>query len=73
MSESGISQLPVIDSEGKSVGAVRESRLMSKALEDRDVLEQPIIDNMEESFPVVDESAGDERMSWLFSSTRPPC
>src|ERR1035437_1459373 len=58
MSESGISQLPVIDSEGKSVGAVRESRLMSKALEDRDVLERPIIDIMDASFPVVDESEG---------------
>ena len=57
MNESGISQLPVIDSEGKSVGAVRESRLMAKALEDRDILEHPIIDVMEESFPVVDESA----------------
>ncbi len=58
MNDSGISQVPVIDSEGKSVGAVRESRLMSKALEDRDVLEQPIIDHMEASFPVVDESEG---------------
>jgi cystathionine beta-synthase len=57
MDESGISQLPVIDSEGKSVGAVRESRLMSKALEDRDTLESPIIDVMEESFPVVEDSA----------------
>jgi cystathionine beta-synthase len=56
MDEAGISQLPVIDSEGKSVGSVRESRLMSKALDDRDILEAPIIDVMEESFPVVDES-----------------
>lgn len=56
MDQSGISQLPVIDSEGKAVGAVRESRLMARALEDRDILEQPIIDVMEASFPVVDES-----------------
>jgi cystathionine beta-synthase len=56
MDQSGISQLPVIDSEGKSVGSVRESRLMARALEDRDVLEAPIIDAMEASFPVVDES-----------------
>jgi cystathionine beta-synthase len=58
MNDSGISQLPVIDSEGKSVGSVRESRLMSRALEDRDILEQPIIDVMEPSFPVVNESEG---------------
>src|SRR5579883_3155587 len=56
MDESGISQLPVLDSEGKSVGSVRESKLMSKALEDRDILERPIIDVMDPSFPVIDES-----------------
>jgi cystathionine beta-synthase len=56
MDQSGISQLPVIDSEGKSVGSVRESRLMAKALETREILEQPIIDVMEPSFPVVDEA-----------------
>ncbi len=56
MDASGISQLPVIDSEGKSIGSVRESRLMARALEDRAILEQPIIDVMEASFPVVDES-----------------
>ncbi|MDP4200780.1 MAG: cysteine synthase [Bacteroidota bacterium] len=55
MDTSGISQLPVIDSEGKSIGSVRESRLMARALEDRAILEQPIIDVMEASFPVVDE------------------
>jgi cystathionine beta-synthase len=57
MDESGISQLPVIDSEGKSVGSVRESKLMARALEDRNTLESPIIDVMDASFPVVDESA----------------
>jgi cystathionine beta-synthase len=57
MDASGISQLPVIDSEGKSVGSVRESKLMARALEDRNTLESPIIDVMDASFPVVDESA----------------
>jgi cystathionine beta-synthase len=56
MDQNGVSQLPVIDSEGKSVGSVRESRLMAKALDDRDNLEKPLIDMMEPSFPVVDES-----------------
>lgn len=56
MDKNGLSQLPVIDSEGKSVGSVRESRLMAKALDDREVLDRPIIDVMEPSFPVVDES-----------------
>jgi cystathionine beta-synthase len=69
MDESGISQLPVIDSEGKSVGAVRESRLMSKALEDRDTLEAPIIDVMEESFPVVEDSADTKSVVALLKSS----
>lgn len=57
MDEQGISQLPVIDSEGKSVGSVRESRLMSKALESRDSLDKPIVEVMESSFPVLEENA----------------
>jgi cystathionine beta-synthase len=69
MDESGISQLPVIDSEGKSVGSVRESRLMAKALEDRDVLERPIIDIMEESFPVVEESTDTKSVVALLKSS----
>jgi len=56
MSNQGLSQLPVLDEESKSVGSVRESRLMSRALEDRDILEQPVKNFMEESFPVVNES-----------------
>jgi cystathionine beta-synthase len=57
MDEHGLSQLPVIDSEGKSVGSVRESRLMSKALESRESLDKPIIEVMEVSFPVLEENA----------------
>jgi len=40
MDEFSVSQLPVIDSEGKSVGSVRESRLMGRALESREVLDK---------------------------------
>lgn len=57
MDEHGLSQLPVIDSEGKSVGSVRESRLMSKALESRETLDKPIVEIMEASFPVLEENA----------------
>ena len=56
MDEHSVSQLPVIDSEGKSAGSVRESRLMARALESRDVLDKPIIEIMEASFPILDES-----------------
>ena len=56
MDQHGYSQLPVIDSEGKSVGSVRESRLMARALETRESLDKPIIDVMDPGFPVVEES-----------------
>jgi cystathionine beta-synthase len=69
MDEAGISQLPVIDSEGKSVGSVRESRLMSKALEDRELLERPIIDVMEPSFPVVEESTDTKSVVTLLKNS----
>jgi cystathionine beta-synthase len=56
MSDQGLSQMPVIDAHGKSVGAVRENRLTSKALANREILEQPVSEVMETSFPVLDES-----------------
>jgi cystathionine beta-synthase len=56
MSDKGLSQLPIIDEDGKSIGTVRESRLMARALESRDVLEKPVKEVMEESLPVVEES-----------------
>lgn len=57
MDTHNVSQLPVIDSEGQSVGAVRESRLMARALDSRDILDRPIIELMEASFPVLDDGA----------------
>ncbi|MEI8135544.1 MAG: cysteine synthase [bacterium] len=56
MDEHAVSQLPVIDSEGKSVGSVRESRLMARALDSREVLDKPIIEFMEASLPILEES-----------------
>jgi cystathionine beta-synthase len=56
MDQNGISQLPVIDAEGKAVGAVRESRLMARSLDDRSTLDKPIIDVMDEPYPSLDES-----------------
>ena len=41
MSNHGLSQLPVIE-DGKSVGSVRESRIMSQLLDNRDLLEAPV-------------------------------
>ncbi len=54
INKNGFSQIPVID-EGKSVGSIREGRLMAKLIEDPDLMDSNIENIMGESFPVVDE------------------
>jgi cystathionine beta-synthase len=50
----GFSQLPVLD-EGKAVGSLRESRLMGKLLENPDLIQSPVAEVMDKSFPVLSE------------------
>jgi len=52
MNTHGFSQLPVMD-DGKPVGSLRDNRLMAAVLEDRELMERPVHDVMEESFPTV--------------------
>ena len=56
MSEHDISQLPVLE-DGRSVGSVRENRVLGKVLANRELLESPVSAVMEEGFPVVDVDA----------------
>ncbi|MEK7834339.1 MAG: pyridoxal-phosphate dependent enzyme [Acidobacteriota bacterium] len=60
MNNHGLSQLPVIE-EGKSVGSVRENRIMSLLLDNRDLLEAPVTSVMDVSFPVVSETVEVQR------------
>ncbi|MCA1609019.1 MAG: CBS domain-containing protein, partial [Acidobacteria bacterium] len=53
MNENGVTQLPVIE-EHQSVGSLRESRVLAKLLADRDLINAPVSDVMDESFPVVE-------------------
>ncbi len=53
MDESGLSYLPVVE-EGKSVGSLRENRLLAKVLGNRELLAAPVSEVMEASFPLVD-------------------
>ncbi len=53
MNESGITQIPVLE-DHRSVGSLRESRVLTKLLQNRDLLEAPVSDVMDESFPVLD-------------------
>jgi cystathionine beta-synthase len=55
----GLSQLPVLD-EGKSVGSLREGKLMAKLLDNRDLMQSKVADVMERGFPVVNEDLGME-------------
>ena len=56
MDELGLSYLPVLE-EGKSVGALRENRILAKVLGNRELLNAPVSDLMESSFPLVDVDA----------------
>jgi cystathionine beta-synthase len=60
MTKKGLSQLPVIE-EGKSIGSLRENRIMAKLLDNRDLMESPVSSVMDAPFPVVNESVDIER------------
>lgn len=53
MDDNRVTQLPVLD-DGRSVGSLKESRVLAKLLQNRELMESPVSDIMEKSFPVVD-------------------
>jgi cystathionine beta-synthase len=53
MDELGLTQIPVLV-EGRAVGSLRENRVLSKVVRNRELLEAPVSEVMEQSFPVVD-------------------
>ncbi|MCA1817546.1 MAG: cysteine synthase [Acidobacteria bacterium] len=56
MDEMGLTHIPVIE-EGKSVGSLRENRVLAKVLANRELLESPVSEVMGASFPVLDVDA----------------
>jgi cystathionine beta-synthase len=56
MNERGITQLPVLE-DHVSVGSLRESQILTKLLSNRELLEAPVSEVMDKSFPVVDVDA----------------
>jgi cystathionine beta-synthase len=56
MNEYGVTQIPVIEN-NQSVGSLRESRVLTKLLENRDLLEAKVSEVMNESFPIVEMDA----------------
>ena len=56
MDELGLTQLPVIEDD-RCVGALRENRVLAKVVRDRALLDSPVSEVMEASFPIVDVDA----------------
>jgi cystathionine beta-synthase len=52
MNERGFSQLPVMDG-NKPVGSLRDNRVMAAVLDERELMERPVREIMEPSFPVL--------------------
>ena len=62
MNELGLTQLPVLE-DGRPVGSVRENRALSKVVKNRDLLESPVSEVMEASFPTVDVDASSSEVT----------
>jgi cystathionine beta-synthase len=53
MTDAGVTQLPVLE-DNRSVGSLRESHLLTKLLNNRDLIESKVRDVMDDSFPVIE-------------------
>jgi cystathionine beta-synthase len=53
MSQSAVTQIPVLE-DNRSVGSLRESRVLTKLLSNRELIESKVRDVMDESFPVIE-------------------
>lgn len=53
MTTSGVTQLPVLEDQ-RSVGSLKESRVLTKLLQNRELIESPVSEVMDDSFPVLD-------------------
>ena len=56
MTENGVTQIPVLEN-NKSVGSLKESRVLTKLLENRELLNAKVSEVMDKSFPVLDVDA----------------
>jgi cystathionine beta-synthase len=53
MDDLGLTQIPVLE-EGRAVGSLRENRVLAKVVRNRELLNSPVSEVMEASFPTVD-------------------
>lgn len=62
MNELGLTQIPVLE-EGRPVGSIREGRALAKVVRNRDILDSPVSEVMEASFPTVDVDASSNEVT----------
>ena len=70
MSTWGVSQIPVLD-DGRNVGGIIESTLMTRALAQPTLLDRPVREVMEAPFPEVDASFAVDRMAQTLTRESP--
>ncbi|MGH7500004.1 MAG: CBS domain-containing protein, partial [Gemmatimonadales bacterium] len=70
MSTWGVSQIPVLDN-GQSVGGLNEGPLMTRALSQPSLLDRPVREVMEASFPEVDASTAIDRVGSMLTRESP--
>ncbi|HEX6728858.1 MAG TPA: pyridoxal-phosphate dependent enzyme [Pyrinomonadaceae bacterium] len=68
MDELGLSQIPVLD-EGRAVGSLRENRVLAKVVRNRELLNSPVAEVMEGSFPTVDVDASSSEVTRRLQSS----
>jgi cystathionine beta-synthase len=62
MDQMGLTQLPVLE-EGRAVGSLRETHVLTKVLRNRELLDAPVSDVMEAGFAAVDVDASVEEVT----------
>jgi cystathionine beta-synthase len=62
MNELGLTQIPVLE-DGRPVGSLRENRVLAKVVRNRHLLDSPVSEVMEASFPTLDAEAGAEEVA----------
>jgi cystathionine beta-synthase len=62
MNELGLTQIPVLE-EGRPVGSLRENRVLAKVVRNRHLLDAPVSEVMEASFPIVDVDASAQEVT----------
>ena len=68
MDELGLTQIPVLE-EGRPVGSLSENRVLAKVVRDRHLLDSPVSEVMEASFPMVDVDASAQEVTRRLQSS----